>query len=89
MTRFVRHDARLHARAGEREVATQSIALCRTNSSGQRSVFSTTPRSSSTTAFCVDAPLISPVARSASTSCTKPNVRAGASSRANDSGVTA
>ena len=39
------------------------------------------PSSSSTTAFAVDAPLISPIARSASTSCTNPNVRAPASSR--------
>ncbi len=68
---------------------TQSMALCRTNSSGQRSAESTTPSSSSTSAFCVDAPRMSPIPRSISISRRKPNVRAGASSCAKHSGVTA
>src|SRR5439155_1727187 len=66
-----------------------SAALCRTNSSGQRSLPPfTTPRSSNTIAFVSDAPLITPRACSSATSCVKPNVRAGASSAAKLSGVT-
>src|SRR2546426_547663 len=68
---------------------TMSAALWRTNSSGQRNwpPFAR-PCSSSTIAFAPDAPLISPFALSAATSCANPKVRAGASSRANASGVT-
>src|SRR2546427_5558517 len=66
-----------------------SAALCRTNSSGQRtSPPFTTPRSSSTIAFVSDAPLINPRACSSATSCVNASVRAGASSVAKLSGVT-
>ena len=52
--------ARTRAPASARS-PTQSIALCRTNSSGQRSDESTSPVSSSTIAFAVDAPRINPI----------------------------
>ena len=65
-----------------------SSALCRTNSFGQRSVFPTTPVASSTSVFSADAPRISPLPRSGSTSLTNPNVRAPASSDANVSSST-
>src|SRR5207247_2162225 len=66
-----------------------SAALWRTNSSGQRSSppFAR-PRSSSTIALALDAPLIRPFACNAATSLVNPKVRAGASSRANACGVT-
>ena len=82
--------ARIRAPVSARS-PTMSAALCRTNSSGQRNrppLARPPPRSSSTMALDALAPLISPLARSASTSPVNPKVRAGASSRANASAVT-
>src|SRR5205809_264876 len=59
-----------------------SAALWRTNSSGQRSSPPLArPRSSSTIALALDAPLIRPLAWSAATSLVNPKVRAGARER--------
>src|SRR5690349_182692 len=66
-----------------------SAALWRTNSSGQRNWPPLArPRSSSTMALALDAPLMRPLAWSAATSDVNPKVRAGAKSRANSCGVT-
>ncbi len=53
-----------------------SPALCRTNSSGHRSVVPTTPSSDSTTTFSTAPPSAKPRARSSATSRTNPKVRA-------------
>ena len=84
MTRLVRDDARLHARAGERQVAhaVQRLVPHELVRPAQR-VLDDAVVVEHHGVLDVDAPLIRPRARSASTSCTNPNVRAGASSRAN------
>src|SRR2546430_1999806 len=71
--------ARIRAPVSARS-PTMSAALCRTNSSGQRSVPPFIKvRSSRTMALGADAPLMRPLPLSPSTPLAKPNVRAGAS----------
>jgi hypothetical protein len=88
MARLVGDDACPHAPAREGQVSHAVHRLVSDELVGPAQRRVTRPTSSSTTAFAVEAPWMSPFARSASTSRTKPNVRAPASSRAKLSRVT-
>ena len=90
MAGFVRHDARLQRTSDQGQVADQIERLVPAEFVGeaQRAVQDCS-RSSSTMAFSSEPPRIRPMACSPAKSCTKPKVRAGASSRLNDSRSTA